>query len=152
MVEIWRDVKGYEGLYRVSNLGRIKSLHREEELILKQTGNHGYMHVCFSKNGKHSFKKVHRIVAEAFISNVSNYPFCGHENDCRWDNRAENLYWTTPKENTVHNGINQRKKPEKPGIRKNRKPTREEIRYAKWLDALMPGLSSFRSIELVTKQ
>lgn len=105
MIEIWRDVKGYEGSYRVSNEGRVKSLKAETELILKQVNSNGYKNVSLSKNGKEATIKVHRLVAEAFISNPLNWPQCGHENDNKTDNRAINLYWTNALENTKHNKV-----------------------------------------------
>lgn len=142
MIEIWRDIPEYEGAYRISNLGRVKSFQRKEEKVLKQVQRLGYMHVQLRKNGKYLAPSVHRLVAAAFISNPNSYPFCGHENDCKWDNRASNLYWTTAKENSVHNGINQKKKPKK--LKITSRPTKDEKQYIKWLDSLIPGLGSFK--------
>ena len=110
MIEIWRDIKGYEELYRVSNEGQVKSLKRKNEIILAQSDNNGYKIVGLVKNGQRKGFLVHRLVATAFISNPYNHPHCGHENDRRGDNRAANLYWTTAVENANHNGINVRRK------------------------------------------
>ena len=102
--EQWRDIKDYEGLYQVSNEGRVKSLNyrqTKQEKILKAFGNnHGYLMVALSKNGKPIHKLVHRLVAEAFIKNdEGKQEEIDHINGIRDDNRAENLRWCTPEEN-----------------------------------------------------
>lgn len=109
-MEIWKDIKGYEGLYQVSNMGRVKSLNR---FIYKSNGtiqpfkgkicamcpDNNYIKVSLSKNGKYALKLVHRLVAEAFIPNPENKPEIDHINTDRKDNRVENLRWCTHKEN-----------------------------------------------------
>ena len=68
MEEIWKDIKGYEGIYQVSNLGRVKSLHHNKEKILKnRLGANGYYSVALNKNGKIKYLGVHRLVAIAFV-------------------------------------------------------------------------------------
>ena len=69
MKEEWRDIVGYEGLYQVSNLGKVSSLITNKILKL-QTDKHGYLFVGIRKNGKRKFKKIHRLVAEVFINNI----------------------------------------------------------------------------------
>ena len=101
MKEIWKDIKEYEGLYQVSNLGRIKSLYFKNEKILKgRLDKDGYILVRLYKNEKGINKKVHRLVAEAFV------PECkiqvNHKNGIRDDNRAENLEYVTASENQLH--------------------------------------------------
>ena len=84
MVEIWKDIKGYEGLYQVSNIGRVRSLKRNNTngKILKQCINKdGYLRVDLSKNNIKSTKRVHRLVAETFIDNDKNLPVINHKDE-----------------------------------------------------------------------
>ncbi|MBQ8207049.1 MAG: HNH endonuclease [Bacilli bacterium] len=105
MQEIWKDIKGYEGLYKASNLGRIKSMprhgtHVREEHILKQNVNRkGYSIVGLTKNSKTSTITVHRLVANAFIPNPNNLPQVDHINDNKKDNSINNLQWITNEDN-----------------------------------------------------
>lgn len=99
MEEVWKDVIGYEGLYQVSNLGRVKSLYTGR--ILKQSTNHkGYPKVRFFKENVGVTRVVHRLVASAFIPNPEGKKEVDHINCIRNDNRAENLRWCTAKENS----------------------------------------------------
>jgi len=84
MTEIWKDVKEYEGLYQVSNLGNMKSLNynntgKPKELKQSIT-NYGYKFIELSKNGKRKHYRVHRLVAEHFLSNPKNYNIVNHKN------------------------------------------------------------------------
>lgn len=101
--EIWKDIPGYEGLYQVSNLGRVKSLnynHTGKPKILKQTKNkNGYYGLGLWKNGEGVYKRVNRLVAETFIPNPLNLPQVNHKNLDRTDNRVDNLEWITCKDN-----------------------------------------------------
>jgi len=108
MKEIWKPIKGYEGLYEVSNLGRVKSLPKNgngfKEIILK-SGNStgGYKFVVVNKRKKKNFAiKVHRLVAFAFIPNPENKPCVNHIDSNPLNNRCENLEWCTHKENMKH--------------------------------------------------
>ena len=101
-MEIWKDIKGYEGLYQVSNKGRVKSLGnnkaKKEKILSLKPSNDGYIRVCLCKNGKEKPFYVHRLVAEAFLPNPDNLPVVNHKIDDfehRSDNRVENLEWCT---------------------------------------------------------
>jgi hypothetical protein len=108
--EIWKDVKGYEGLYQVSNLGRVKSLDRidcvgkrQYSRFLKQSYNHkGYKNVVLTSNSKSKTFFVHRLMALCFILNKDNKSQVNHVNGIRDDNRIENIEWVTERENSCH--------------------------------------------------
>lgn len=94
--EIWKDILGYEGLYQVSNFGRVKSFKFGKERILKPgTNKYGYLIVILCKNGKVKHFYVHRLVAEAFIPNTHNYPCVNHKDECKTNNNVNNLEWCT---------------------------------------------------------
>lgn len=104
--EEWRDVVGFEGLYQISNLGRVKSLpliikYQEKErqsperLRKVQKTCHGYLFVRLKKGGKNQHKTIHRMIAEAFIPNPNNYPCVNHIDSNRLNNTIKNLEWCT---------------------------------------------------------
>ena len=111
--EVWKDIAGYEGLYQVSNLGRVKSLARKvatgrgwriiKETILKQSlSNTGYYRVYLSEHSKLKPYSVHRLVATAFIPNPKNYPFVNHKSEVKTENFVENLEWCDQSYNTTY--------------------------------------------------
>lgn len=119
--EIWRPIKGYEGLYEVSNLGRVKSieryilsgkgygLHKYGGKVLKSGSSNGYLRVSLCKDKHIGHFSVHRLVAEAFIPNPDSKPEIDHINTVRNDNRVENLQWVTKQEN-ARNPISSKKR------------------------------------------
>lgn len=112
MIEIWKDIKGYEGLYQVSNLGRLRTLQRyniskkKHEKICKilKLGEHrqGYQTTMLSKDGKQKAYLVHRLVAETFIRNEKSNPEVNHIDADKTNNCVSNLEWVTAKENSIH--------------------------------------------------
>ena len=101
MLEIFKDIKGYEDLYQVSNLGRVKSLkrispqgHLLKERIKKQSNRGGgYLFVTLCKSGIQTMYSVHRLVAEAFLSNPDNLPCVNHKDENKQNNCVDNLEW-----------------------------------------------------------
>lgn len=103
--EIWKSVKGFEGLYEVSNFGEVKSLPRngtilKPRLLIGFIDSGGYQQVLLSSKRVH--KKIHRLVAEAFIPNPDNKPCVNHIDRIKTNNHIDNLEWCTYKENTIH--------------------------------------------------
>lgn len=97
MKEIWKDIKGYEGLYQVSNLGRIKKLPNK---ILNCTITvQGYKTVHLSKEKQSKIFRVHRLVAKAFIENPNNYDVVNHKDENKLNNCINNLEWCDTKYN-----------------------------------------------------
>ena len=96
--EEWRDIEGYEGLYQVSNLGRVKSLnynHTKSEKILKGIPDKdGYLRVALFKNGRKDYM-VHQLVAKMFIPNPNDLPVINHKDENKQNNTTENLEWCT---------------------------------------------------------
>jgi hypothetical protein len=98
-MEEWKDVAGYEGLYRVSTMGRIQG---PRKMLRPGADGGGYLAVNLCKNRSQILTKVHRIVAIAFIPNPNKKPEVDHINRDRTDNRVENLQWSTKRENMLN--------------------------------------------------
>lgn len=139
MTEIWKDINGYEGLYQVSNLGRVKSLdrvdcsgrHRVGVTLKPGTSHNGYLFVRLSKNSKYSNKRINRLVAEHFIDNPLNKPEVNHCDGNKLNNQVDNLEWSTRSENTLHafaSGLKQPSKGESHGQHKLTKELVHEIK------------------------
>ena len=114
MMEEWRAVPGYEGLYEVSNTGNIKSLIKNK-IIKYFINKKGYRLVSLSKNGIIKKFSVHRLVAQAFIPNPDNLPQVNHKDEDKTNNNVDNLEWCDAKYNTnyghrTENAINTRVK------------------------------------------
>ena len=109
-MEIWKDIKGYEGQYQVSNLGYIKSSYmwtgdkyiKREKILRNVLYKNGYLYVSLSKDGKVKRFKVNRLVAEAFIENPYNLPITNHKDGDKTNNCVSNLEWCTYGENLSH--------------------------------------------------
>lgn len=111
MQEIWKDVKGYENIYQISNLGNVRSLDRivncnggtrlvKGKSLSRCNRGNGYLFVTFGKRGKQHNMDIHRMVASAFIPNPNNYEQVNHKDEIKTNNIATNLEWCTPKYNT----------------------------------------------------
>ena len=112
-IEIWRDIPDFEGLYQISNLGRVKSLPRMKKLYSKLVfvpggirrhgmDKDGYCIIPLNKNGKKFIRKIHRLVAQAFIPNPDNKEIVDHIDCDRTNNIVSNLRWVTTKENNEY--------------------------------------------------
>ena len=115
-MEEWRDIRGYEGIYKISNLGRVKRLAYEiqnpsprangsmlkfkEHLLTPRRITHGYLSVALYKKGTRKDYKLHRLVAEAFIPNPENKPEINHKDENKANNEVINLEWCTHKYNS----------------------------------------------------
>lgn len=108
MEEIWKDIKGYEGLYQVSSLGRVKSLPRDRGNqyswmeIIKSQRKGIYLSVTLFKEGVRSVRPVHQLVAETFLKTNPEKPFVNHINEIKYDNRLINLEYVTHIQNCNH--------------------------------------------------
>lgn len=114
MEEIWKDISGYEGLYQVSNLGRVRSFDRyvrngtsnrniKRGKILKPcVTRDGYLQLNLIKDKKKKVSTIHRLVAKAFIENPENKPCVNHIDGNKQNNNVTNLEWVTYSENTIH--------------------------------------------------
>lgn len=128
--EIWRDVAGYEGIYQVSNMGRVKSLHWLGGRLIKPSSNKkGYLSVGLSKNNVMKNNKVHVLVARAFLLNPENKPIVHHRDGNRKNNRLENLEWATHIENQQYSIQMGTKKYLSGHENPNAKLTPEQVRY-----------------------
>jgi archaeosine-15-forming tRNA-guanine transglycosylase len=99
MVEIWKDIEGYENIYQVSNLGRIRRVNQSGYRIRKQKVNKGYFLITLSKDAIQKTFLVHRLVGLAFVDNPKMKPEINHLDENKLNNRANNLQWVTSKEN-----------------------------------------------------
>ena len=126
MKEIWKDIKGYEGYYQISNFGRVKSLDRYvattgnpsgKRLIkgklkkpterIGKNGN-GYYHINLDKNNNSKLFTIHKLVAETFIPNPDNLPCINHKDENKHNNHVDNLEWCTIAYNNIYGTARER--------------------------------------------
>lgn len=106
--EIWKDIPEYEGIYMISNKGRVKSLHtricdiNKVGVILTPVKRGGYDRVSLQKKGAIKWKSIHRLIMIAFVPNPNNFPIINHINGIRNDNSLDNLEWCTQSRNVSH--------------------------------------------------
>lgn len=106
MQEIWKDIRGFENLYQISNLGKVKSLKYGKEKVLRPKRTRGdYLSIGLYKDKKCYTFRIHRLVADTFIPNPLNKEEVNHKNKNKKDNRLINLEWCTRKENIEHRGF-----------------------------------------------
>jgi hypothetical protein len=112
-MEIWKDIQGYEGLYQVSSLGKVKSIDRYvkhnsgSKMLIKSVVMHpsiscGYKRISLCKEGKYKSFQVHRLLAIEFIPNPKNKPCINHKDGIKLNNDLSNLEWNTYAENNQH--------------------------------------------------
>lgn len=128
MIEIWKDIPGYEGLYQISNYGNVRSMNYNKKVgnikeLKPNTTRDGYLEVHISKDSKRRYFLIHRLVAQAFIDNPDNKPQVNHIDGDKSNNNVSNLEWVTNGENQRHaydNGL----KSARGAYEANRKPVR----------------------------
>ena len=113
MIEIWRDIKDYEGLYQVSSYGRVRSLgnggtHKKSRILKSAKNTWGYLRVQLWKNGKGKWCFVHRLVAEAFLQNPLNLPQVNHKDENPSNNNESNLEFCDQKYNINYGNRNKK--------------------------------------------
>ena len=114
--EVWKDIAGYEGVYKVSDKGNVRSVDRVDFRGRKRDGitlkprydKDGYLRVTLYKNGKGKNKSVHRLVLETFVPNLNNYPDANHRDEDKTNNELSNLEWCTRKQNVNHGTRNKK--------------------------------------------
>lgn len=106
--EIWKNIKGFENIYQISNYGNIKNIKKNiliKPFISKKTK---YYQIDLCKNGHKKRYSIHRLVAQAFISNPNNFPQVNHKDENKQNNRYDNLEWCTAKYNSNYGTCKQR--------------------------------------------
>ena len=132
--EIWQDIAGYEGLYKVSNLGRVKSLNYrrtgKERILIPIKKNNGYLYVTLSKNSIQKPHYVHRLVSQSFIENPYNFPQVNHIDEDKTNNKVSNLEWCSVEYNNKYGTRNERAL-ETRKLRKSKFAPKEVLQFTK---------------------
>lgn len=121
MEEIWKDIEGFEGLYKISNcgnvysvggrvMGRMNNRYKNKPRIMKPYIRNGYEHIRLTKDNKQFHYKIHRLVALAFLPNPKNYPYVNHKDENKRNNHVNNLEWCNAKYNLNYGTHNERMK------------------------------------------
>ena len=133
--EQWKPIFGYDGMYEVSDLGRVRSLKYGKVRVLRSSKNNsGYLLVVLCKNGKRKGLTVHRLVANAFIPNDDESKTqINHINECKSDNKVSNLEYCTSQYNNTYNDLHLRKK---------------NVKRHKLKDLYRPELSTKQNLEI----
>lgn len=120
MIEKFKPVKGYAGIYEISNLGRVKSISRiierkdgntrvtEDRIILPFLTKCGYHQIVLCKDGVRKKHYIHRLVANAFLPNLNNLPIINHKDENKLNNRVDNLEWCSAYYNTRYGKLQKR--------------------------------------------
>lgn len=149
--EIWKDVEGYDGMYQVSSLGRVRSwrhgnMHpgkRKSPRILKTSKRKGdYGRVALLKSGAQKTRTIHRLVAESFIPNPHNKPCVNHIDGDKHNNHISNLEWVTFSENSKHairEGLHPGLKALKGETNRNSKLTKGDVRLIREMQGKVSG-------------
>lgn len=165
MTEIWKDITGYEGLYQVSNLGRVRSLDRyvthsrgvvkyiRKGCVLKQnTDKGGYKYVGLYKDGKVKYIKVHRLVAQVFLHNPDNLPEVNHIDENKSNNRVDNIEWCSHKQNCNHGTRNERMSKNKLNYQSYSKPVLQYTKDGQFVAEYPSIAEAERNIKLTNIQ
>jgi hypothetical protein len=106
-IEIWRDIKNYEGIYQISNLGNVRNT-KTLRILKACTDSHGYKYVHLYRGGKSKYPRIHRLIALNFIPNNNNKPCVDHIDNDPSNNKLSNLRWSTISENNMNKSTNVR--------------------------------------------
>lgn len=155
--EVWKDIPNYEGLYQISNYGRVKSLERKIEhkttyggyyhvrgkILKPKIEKDGYFRIGLKKNGIKKFYRLNRLVAQVFIPNPNNYEVVNHKDENKLNNCIDNLEWCTQKYN-INYGSGIRKRANKIKIKINQYSL--ENKYIKTWDSIIEASSSIKGL------